>query len=111
MQAGQEAVVLTEAAGERLGEVRDLRTHAPFSEVGQRSRIAYPGDQRVEHQTTRYATEVARDRGQLDARVLEELLEALDLSCPLARDRGARAGEVAQLTDRLGRHNDPRTRP
>ncbi len=88
-------MVGTEAAGERLGELGDLGAHPPFGQIGQLGRVTFSADQRCQHRPPRYAGDVARHRGQLDAGILEELFETLDLPGPVARDRGACAGQVS----------------
>jgi len=45
--SGQEAMVVPEAAGERLGELGDLGTQTPFGQLGELGGVALPGDQRV----------------------------------------------------------------
>jgi len=103
MQPGEEAVVLTEAPRQGLGEFGDLRAHASLGEIGQSGGVPVTCDQRLQHRPTRDAGDVARYRGELDPGVLEELFEALDLASALSRDRGARPCEVTKLSDRLGR--------
>ena len=51
--------------------------------------------------------EVSGDRGQFDPGVFEQLLQPLDLAGAFTGDRGAGAGQVAQLPDRLGWNERP----
>ena len=74
---GQERVVLAEPAGQRLGQRGDLRPQPPLGQIGQHGRVAFPGDQRLEHRPPRHAEDVGGDRGQLDPGVLEQLLQPL----------------------------------
>ena len=104
MDLGQERVVITETSGERLGQLGDLGPQPSLRQLGELDRIALPGDERVEHQPAGHAADVARHRRQLDAGVLEELLQALDLPGPFPSDRRAGSGQVAELTDRRGWH-------
>ena len=62
------------------------------------------GDQRVEHLASGHAEHLGRDGGQLDPRVLQGLLDALDLAAAFLDLRFAVADQVAQLAQRAGRH-------
>ena len=66
---------------------------------GQLGWVSCPGDQRP----TRHTGDVIRDQRQLNAGILEKLLETLDLACAIACDHGAGPGQVAQLADRFRR--------
>ena len=66
--------------------------------------IARAVHQRLKHRAAGDAEHVAGDRQQLDASVLEYLVQALRLAGPLLDLRLAVAGEIAQVADRLGRH-------
>ncbi len=101
---GQERVVVGEPAGQRLGQRRDLGAQPALGQVGQRGGVAFPGDQRLEHRPARDPDDVGGHRGQLDAGVLEQLLQPLDLPAAFPGDRGPGPGQVPQLPDRLGRH-------
>ena len=46
--------MLTETAGERFGELSDLRSESPFREISQFARVALTGDERVEHEPARH---------------------------------------------------------
>jgi hypothetical protein len=98
-------VVLGEAAGQRLGQLRDLDPQAAAGQLGQLGRVTLPADEGLEHRPAGHAGDVAGDRGQLDPGVLEQL--PLDLLGPFPHQRGPGPGpgpgQVPELTDRLGR--------
>jgi len=71
VQAGQEGVVVTEAAGERLGEGGDLGALPPLGQIRQHGRVTLAVDERLEHGPPGHPADVARHRGQLDAGILE----------------------------------------
>src|SRR5205823_7794198 len=102
-RADEQRVVGTEAAEERLPQLRQLLAQRALGEVRQYGGIPGPGDERPEHRAARDPEDVGRDRGQLDARVLEHLVEALRLARALLDLRRAVAREIAQLANRLGR--------
>jgi hypothetical protein len=68
-------VVVVEATGERLDERGPFAAHPAARQLGERLGVALAGDQRVEHRSTGDAEDVADDGGELDQRVLEQLLE------------------------------------
>ena len=103
--------MFAEPAGQRLGELRDLVPQPALGQIGQRGRVASPAIRassiaRPETPMMSEATD-----GQLDPGVFEQLLQPLDLPAAFPGDRGAGAGQVPQLPDRLGRHERARTRP
>ena len=104
VQPGQEGVVLTEPSGQRLGQFGDLAAQPPLGQLRQRGRVALPGDQRLEHGPAGDAADVGGHRRQLDPRVLQQLLQPLDLTGAFPRDGGPGPGQVPELTDRLGWH-------
>src|SRR5436305_1086704 len=83
-----------EAAAERLPQLRQLLAQRALGEVRQYGGIPGPGDERPEHRAARDPEDVGRDRGQLDARVLEHLVEALRLARALLDLRRAVAREI-----------------
>src|SRR5665647_3465908 len=93
-----------EAPVQRLAQLTQLPTQLPFRQIGQHLGVALTGDQRFEHRPPGDAHDVGGDRGELDARVLEQLLQPLDLPSPLPGQRGARPGQVAQRPDRRRWH-------
>src|SRR5713226_6589666 len=62
------------------------------------------GDERLEHQAHGDAERPGGDAGELDARVLEHLVQALHLPASLLDLRLAVTGQIAQLADRLRWH-------
>ena len=86
----------------------DLGAHSPLGQIGQHRGVALPGDQRFEHGPSRDPGDVGGHRGQLDPGVFEQLLQPLDLPGAFPGDRGAGAGQITELPDRLGW---ARTRP
>jgi hypothetical protein len=92
------------AAFERLAQRRDLLAHLRPRQVGQHVRIGRAAHERVEHVAPGLAHDVCRDAVKLDAGVLERLVQPVDLARALLDLRFAIAREVAQLADRLGRH-------
>ena len=75
----------------------------PFaSSASARDRLALA--ERLEHRLARCAEHVGGDARELDVGVLEQLLQAVRLARALPHQRLAIAGQVAQLADRLGRH-------
>ena len=94
MYPGQEGVVLTEPAGQRLGQGRDLRTESAFGQVGQHRRVALTGDHRLEHRPPGHPVDVRSNRGQLHPSVLQQLLQPWDLPTAFAGDRGPGPSQV-----------------
>ena len=101
---GQEGVVLAETAVQGLGQLGDLRPQPTLGQIGQPGRVPIAGDQRLDHRPPGHAQDVGGHRGQLDPGILQQLLQPLDLPAAFAGDRGPGPGQVAQLPDRLGRH-------
>ena len=83
----------------RASEGGSLRPQLPWAMLGQHLRVTLAGDQGVEHVPGRLAQHVGGDRGELDAGVLEHLVQALDLLGPHPRLGLAIAGQVPQLPD------------
>ena len=97
-------MVGVEVSGERLAQRGDLLAHLLARQLGEHVRVGLAGDQRVEHVAPGLAQDVRGDRVELDAGVFERLVQPVDLTGALLDLRLAIAGEVAQLADRLGRH-------
>ncbi len=72
-----------------------------------RRRIGFPGEQRLQHRPRGHAVEIGGDRGQFDPSVLEEFLQPLDFAGAFPRHRGAGAGQITQLPDRLRGNERP----
>jgi hypothetical protein len=96
--------VLAEARGQRLAQGRQLGPQPALGQLGQRLGVGHAVDEGVQHRPSRDAHDVGRDRGQLHAGVLEQLVHAVDLAGALVAERLAVAGEVPQLADRRRRH-------
>jgi hypothetical protein len=96
---GHEGVVLSEAAGQRLGQVGSAHLQ-PTSEQHQGSRVGHPRHQCGEDPAAGNPAEVGDHTGQFDLGVLEELLQPLDLPGAVSRDGGPGTGQVAEFTDR-----------
>jgi len=102
--ADQQPVVGAEAAPQRLPQCRELGAQLPPSQLGQHLRVAGAAHQRGQHVAAGAAEDVAGHAGQLDPGVLQDLVQPLRLPGALLDLRLAVAGQVAQLADRLGRH-------
>ena len=107
----QEGVMIVEAALEGLGQFGDLVAQSAFGHVGEDRGVPLTADECFEHGAPGHPGDLAGDRRQLDAGVFEQLLETLDLAAALPDNGAARPGEVAQLADRFGGTNEPRTSP
>src|SRR4051794_430950 len=93
-----------EVSLERLAQGGDLLAHLAPRELRQDLSVGLAGDERVEHVAARLAEDVGRDAVELDAGVIERLMQPVDLACAFLDLGLAIAREVAQLADRLGRH-------
>ena len=99
-----EPVVLVDMPLQGLAQRGDLLAHLSARELGEHVRVGLAGDQRIEHVAPGLAQDVSGDGVELDAGVFERLVQPVDLTDPFLDLRLAIAGEVAQLADRLGRH-------
>jgi hypothetical protein len=99
----QKGVVLTEPGGERLLQGGELRPQLAPGELGHRLGVGHAGDEGPHHVASRGAHHVGGDQGELDAGVLQGLVDPIHLRGPLLGEGFAVAGEVAQLADGLGR--------
>jgi hypothetical protein len=104
MQPAQERVVITEVAGQRLNQLRDLRAHPRLGHLGQHLRVAFAVDQRRQHRPPGDPKDVGGHRRQLDPGVFELLLQPLRLAGAFGGQGGPVAGQIPQLPDRLRRH-------
>ena len=77
---------------------------APLARSASTSGSWVPADHRVEHQPRGLAEHLRGDRGQLDPRVLQRLLDALHLASAFLDLRFAVADQVTQFPQRPGRH-------
>jgi hypothetical protein len=93
-----------EAADQRRLELGELGAQAALGQLGQQLGVAHAGDQGPKHRPAGDAQDVGGHARQLDAGVLQQLLQPLRLAGALLDDGLAVAGEVAQLPDRRGWH-------
>src|SRR5919204_6261083 len=93
---------------ERVLKRWELRSQLAFRQRSEDLGVMGAGDQRLEHQPPGDAEHLARDRGELDPRVLQRLLQPLDLAGALLDLRLAITGQIPQLADLPRRHE---TRP
>ncbi len=93
-----------EAAAKRLLQLRDLGPHAAAGKLGQLRGLCHSGQERLQDRPRRDRVGLRSDAGQLDAGVLQHLLQALDRPCALLDLRLAQTGQVAQPPDLQGRH-------
>ena len=88
---------------EGLLEGSPLGPHASAREGGKDARILLAPDQRPQDGQTRHAGHLGGDRGELDVRSFEDLLDPVDLRRPFPDERRAVAGQLAQLPLRARR--------
>jgi hypothetical protein len=101
--ADDERMVAAEAALEGALELRKLGPELAPGQLGEDLGVAGAGDECVEHVATGLSQDVAGHRGELDAGVLEHLVEALGLAAALVDLGLAIAGEITKLADLFGR--------
>ena len=73
------ACMRVEAALQRLAQRRDLLAQPALGQLGQHLGVGRPGDERVEHRAARDAEDVRRDAVELDAGVLQHLVQPVGL--------------------------------
>ena len=78
-QPDEQGVVVPEPAAQRLAQLGDLLAQHALGQLGQHVRVAFAGDESGEHGPAGHAEHVGGDRVQLDARVLQGLLDPLAL--------------------------------
>src|SRR5674476_1310136 len=71
----QERVVLPEPPDQCLGQCVDLGAHPALGHLCQDLRVAFPGDQRLEHRPARHAQDVGGNGGDLNPGVFQLLLQ------------------------------------
>jgi hypothetical protein len=99
-QADEQCVVVAKPASQRLAELGELAAQPALGQLGQHLGVALPGDQGGQHRPTRHAQDVGGDRVELDAGVLQGLLDALTLRGVGLDEPLAVTGQIPQLTDR-----------
>jgi hypothetical protein len=78
-QPHQQGVMLAEASGERLAQLRQLLAELALGQLGQHHRVAFAVHQGGQHGPAGNPEHVGGDRVQLDAGVLQRLLHPLAL--------------------------------
>jgi len=94
-----------------LAELGKLAAQPPLGQLGQHPGIALAIEQGGEHRPTRHAQHVSGDRVQLDAGVLQGLLDPLALGGMGLDQPLAIAGQIPQLPDRGRGHKAPPQQP
>jgi hypothetical protein len=107
----QERVVRTEPALQCAAELGDLGPHPGAGHVRQHLGVPRPRDERLEHLPGRLAEHVGDHRVELDARVFQELLDALGLLGPVLDELLAVPGQVPEPRDHRGRHERASKQP
>jgi hypothetical protein len=100
-----------ELSGQRLLQRRDLAAQSSLGQLCQLGRVADPGQQRVQDRPPGLGQQGGGDTGELDAGVLEHLLQPLDDPGAFLDEHPAVAGQVPQLPDRCRRHEAGRDQP
>jgi hypothetical protein len=70
-------VVRPEATGQGLAQLRELLAQSAAGQVGQHRRIGGASYQCHKHRATRYSQHVGRDAGELDAGILQHLVQPM----------------------------------
>jgi hypothetical protein len=83
-RADHDPVLGVEAALERLPERRQLLAQLALRELGEHGRVGRTSAERVEHRPPGGAENVGRDAVELDAGVLEDLVQPVGLALALA---------------------------
>ena len=111
VHAQQQRVVPVEAALQRQAQLADPGTHPGQSHIGHHLDVALAGHERIEHPSRRFAHHIRHHRVELDASILEQLLDPLGLPPPILDQLRAIASEVAQPGDLRWRHEAARSSP
>ena len=98
-QPDQQRMMLPEAAPQGLAQLGKLLAQLALGQLGQDLGVAFAGDQGLEHGPARDAQDVGGDRVQLDASVLQGLLDPLALGAMGLDEPLAVADKVPQLPD------------
>ena len=102
---GHEGVVLPEAADESEAQVRDLGAHPGLGQLGEHLGVTLAGDEGLQHLAAGLAEHVGDHRVELDAGVLQDLLDPLDLPGAVLGELVAVAGEIPEAL-RDGRRDE-----
>ena len=105
VQPAQHRMMISEPAGESLGQVRQLARgpHPAYRQVRQHLPAPLPIDQRFDHQPRRLASQVGDHRVELDPRRFQRLGQPLDLRGTGLHRLDPVPGQVPQILQRLGR--------
>jgi hypothetical protein len=82
VQPAHERVLVTEPPGAGHGQVGDLLAHHPAGQVGEHARVTLAGDERIDHVPCRAVVRLEATEAGLDAAVLEDPGQALQLAGP-----------------------------
>ena len=96
---------------ERLPQCRRLSPEGPARQICERVRSAHIVDESIEHRAAGHAEHVGRHGRELDVRIIQDLVQAVDRPAALLRDGLAIAREVPQLVDRRWWHEAPPQEP
>jgi hypothetical protein len=101
----QQPVMLDpEPVGQRLPQRRNLRTQPALRQLRQHRRVLLTGQQGGQDRPAGLAQDRRGDRGQLDPRVLQHLLQPLNGPGPLLGQPSAVSGQIPQQPNRTRRH-------
>ena len=99
-ETDEQGVVLREASPEGFPQLGDLLLEPAHGKLGKRLRVALARTERPQHRPSRDAQDVGRHRVELDAGVLERLLDPLALRGVRLGESLAIAREIPQFADR-----------
>jgi hypothetical protein len=102
---GQLGVVLIEASGQGLDQRNMFCPHPAQRQADEHLRVAFSGDQRLDHRAPGFAHDVRGHGGQLDQGVLEQFLQSLRVPGSVPDQIHPQPGVVAQHAD-LGGWNE-----
>jgi hypothetical protein len=103
-QPDQQPMMLAEAAPQGLAQLGKLGPQAAPGQLRQDLPVAFAGNQSAQHRPARDAQDVGGDRVQLDASVLQGLLDPLALGPVRLDEPLAVADKIPQLPDRRRGH-------
>ena len=92
-----EALVVTDGAGQRTLQLRDLAAEGGLGQLGQLSRVGLSCGQALEHRTSGNAHNIASDIAELDVGALQQLLDPLHHRRPLLDKAASVADQLTQL--------------
>lgn len=104
-------MVVFEAAGQGLAEIRHLRPGLPDGQIGQHHRVTLTGNECFEHGAGRHTQRLGQHERGLDAGVLEHFLQPIQRARTLSDQAGALPGEVTKTANARWRHERRRDQP